>query len=343
MFRLSDILGKQKKEKTPPPVVPEASQPPAPLPPVEKEQMSVAGVFTSKYKTADAAHLQEFYSGAVIAAKQIYQLRATANYSAINTLTAEINSFLKNDADKGLLKLALADYQLAEGYLYQHAVNVCIITLHIGMHLGHEPSRLRELGVASLLHDIGLTRYLSLIGKQETFSKDEKKKVRDHPQQSVDILNNSIQGIEPVIIEAIYQEHERMDGSGYPRGLKEGAISEYAALIGVVDVYEALVHRRPYRNRQSFLGAVKIILAKKERFAYWAVKGLLDSVGLFPVGALVRLNTQELAVVIRHNEQSPLRPLVNIIIDSQGRDLREPKLSDLKENFMLHIKECVEE
>ena len=132
-----------------------------------------------------------------------------------------------------------------------------------------------------------------------------------------------------------------MDSSGYPRRLQGEQIGVYAQVIGLSDVYEAMTHRRPYRPAFIPYEAMKTILQDRPRFDREVVKALIRRIGIFPAGSAVRLNTKEIAVVTAHNPRSPLRPVVNIIFDAQGRRQEGPKRLDLAQNFVIYIEDSV--
>ena len=171
---------------------------------------------------------------------------------------------------------------------------------------------------------------------------EEYAKIKKHPKTSLEILKSAQGEIAQDIIDAIMQEHERLDGSGYPQGLKDKQISELAQIIGLADLYEAMVHQRPYRNKFSPLETVKLILNNKSAFDCRIIKILIEKIGIFPIGVLVRLNTQEIGTVIKENPRLPLRPVVNVFYDAAGKQLKDHKLIDLSVNPMIFIEECME-
>jgi HD-GYP domain-containing protein (c-di-GMP phosphodiesterase class II) len=342
MFRLSDIFSKHKetKDKSEPQVKEE--------PGTQSRQPMQEGIKISNIILNDedkdpinSAKAQEIYSEALSKAKQIYRpgLEEALNFNLnINTLIEKIVNSVNTD-NKALLKLCLTGYPSIGEYLYGHVVNVCILAVDLGLGLSFEPSRLNELGTAGFLHDIGEIKYLDIINKDGKLTSNEYIKVKEHPQKSVDILSRFNKELSIKIIDAVRQEHERVDGSGYPSGLKDEQINEYAKIIGLADVYEAMTHQRTYRGRYTSWEAIKEILGNKNAFDARIIKILIERIGIFPVGTFVRLNTKEIASVIKDNKKIPLRPVVNIILDASGKKLEEPKQVDLSENSVIYIEE----
>jgi HD-GYP domain-containing protein (c-di-GMP phosphodiesterase class II) len=143
------------------------------------------------------------------------------------------------------------------------------------------------------------------------------------------------------ILDAVRQEHERADGSGYPRGLVKEEIGEYAQIVGLADVYEAMMHRRPYRGKYTSLETVRIILKNKKVFSRKAIKALIEVFGLFPVDTLVQLNTKEIGVIVERNDDCISRPVIDVLIDSYGKELKQPRRVNMAENPVLYIDTCV--
>lgn len=138
--------------------------------------------------------------------------------------------------------------------------------------------------------------------------------------------------------EVAYQEQEREGGQGYPRGLKGDEIHDYAKIIGIVDVYEALTHHRPQRKGYMPHEAVKLILGtQKDLFSNDVKRLLLTKLSCFPLGSYVKLNSKAICRVIETNEDSPLRPTVEILFDSRGRKLPKKKVTSLIEAPLLYI------
>ncbi|MBU2064043.1 MAG: HD domain-containing protein [Candidatus Omnitrophica bacterium] len=252
----------------------------------------------------------------------------------------EIIGVLRNDANKFML-LFYQEYFAEKGYLYQHAVNVCILSLRIGMRSDYDHKRLALLGLAALLHDIGLSKFDRIISQPRRFDEQDYEEVKKHPLVGQDVLKKFAENIDLEIFEVIRQEHERLNGTGYPYGLKADAISEYAKIIGLVDTYEAMVHSRPYRSRLEGMEAMKELVKQKDAFDRNLLKHLINDMGIFCVGLFVELNTKEIGVVAKQNIKMPLRPLVNITHDAEGHKLEKQKIIDLARNCSIYIKNTV--
>ena len=176
---------------------------------------------------------------------------------------------------------------------------------------------------------LALSRYLDIINKPKRLNLQELSEVKQHPVIGPEMLGQISESLNESIFEVIRQEHERIDGSGYPEGLEDNEIIEYAQIVGLSDVYEAMIHNRPYRGKHTPLETIKTILSNKETFAHKLVKILIERIGIFPVGTMVQLNTKEIGQVLKGNPELPLRPVVNIIFDVLGKRLKTTRQINL--------------
>ncbi len=197
--------------------------------------------------------------------------------------------------------------------LVTNLLNVGILGSKVGTGLGYYGEELDRLAFAGLVHDIGLFAVpQSLITKTGRLTPEERMMIEQHPDlgyQLVHRMGASYQWLAKVIREA----HERYNGQGYPNRLKGRQISEMAQIIGVVDVFDALVSERPYRRRLFPHEAVKeLLVVERTAFPREILKALVEQLSVYPLGTTVRLSTGETATVHRINSQYPLRPLVRV-------------------------------
>ena len=144
-----------------------------------------------------------------------------------------------------------------------HSLHVAIYAVNLGNRLNLSDTRLSQLGTAGLLHDIGIKKIDDAIfTKEESLSSNETSQIQLHSAYSGDIAKaNAL--IDPDILQAILQHHENYDGSGYPKGLKEGEISNLASILSISEVFDALTSKRPYREKHSSFEALNIMLKEE--------------------------------------------------------------------------------
>ena len=208
--------------------------------------------------------------------------------------------------------------------------------------MGHAKPELIELGISALLHDMGMIEHLHLSNQARRLTAKEYSEVKNHPIKGLEILKK-IKNLNKIVPYVVHQHHERLDGSGYPRGLKGESISEYARIVGLADAYEAMVHQRPYRDKFLPLEGVREILNRKEAFEHKLIKILIEKIGVFPIGTLAELNTKEIILVVKLDHTIPLRPVVRvqIIREADGKKPKETKMLDLTTHSSIYIKKVV--
>ena len=229
-------------------------------------------------------------------------------------------------------------------YVTQHPVNVAVFAIKMADHLGFEKSKQVEIGMAGLLHDVGMAAVPdNVLYKKGRLDETEKKIFRQRPNFSSKILRTL--GPEyAYLAECAAQVYERIDGSGYPRGLKANEMHEYAQIIGLLDMYESLIHSRPQRGKRTTFAAVKeIINTSKKHFQKQYLKALLSVFTAFPIHSYVRLNSDAIGKVIETYPDQPLRPKIQILYDSQKRKVLTEKIVALPEDPLLHIVDSVSE
>lgn len=207
----------------------------------------------------------------------------------------------------------------AEEYAASHAVEVTILSLVMAINLGYSREQLMELGMGALLHDIGMVEIdQNIVNKQETLKEEEYNEVQLHAECGFDILQQE-HDISMLCRNIALQHHERWNGSGYPAGLKNYEIHEYARLVAIADVFSALTSDRPHRRGYSFDEAVEYITTMSGYyFDSRLVNGFLDSVRSYTTGSFVLLSTGDLAQVVDVHWQIPTRPTVRLLVKSAG-------------------------
>jgi HD-GYP domain-containing protein (c-di-GMP phosphodiesterase class II) len=327
MLRMSEILKKAEQEKLADSLLdpPLQSSPPEPvteklkpeskayeatssevedrkLEETEISEVRISPVIMNEAKVASDTETLNLYTETVSLMREILQVYQNCGYidtDRIKTQAERIVDQLSLNNEK-LLPLALTEECKDADYLSYHSVNVCILSIEVGLGLDYTKPKLIELGNSALLHDIGMVKYLHLCKQSDKLTASEYRGLKDHPTKGIEILKK-IKNLDQMTLDVVHQHHERSDGSGYPRGIKGESINEYAKIVGLVDVYEAMIHHRPYRDKLLPLQAMREILKKKNAFGKRLIKILIEKIGIYPLGSLVVLNTKERAEVVKLN------------------------------------------
>jgi len=224
----------------------------------------------------------------------------------------------------------LVDIRAIDDYTFGHSVNVCILALITGITLGYRRSSLIQLGTGALFHDIGKTLVpFQILNKPGPLTPEEYQAVCHHCRYGFDILSCQ-EGITPEVAMVALEHHERYDGTGYPQGLRGEEIHEFAAITGIVDVYDALTADRVYRRAYLPHEAYEMLAgAGNFRHDYRLVRAFLFNVAAYPSGTLVQLNTGEIGVVLRTPRGQSYRPRVQLLYNKDGSILKEKPEIDL--------------
>lgn len=242
--------------------------------------------------------------------------------------------------------LIMSKQETSDNYLLAHSVNVCILAVKLGIGMGYDRNRLNRLGMSAFLHDIGMLDICGLTDNSNELNIREIIEVKKHPERGRDLLAQmEIKTIvnENIHIAAIQQHHERIDGSGYPKGLKNGEIDEFARIIGIVDVYEALTHERKHRDKMISTEAIgAIVRTGDNKFGPDIVKALIEELSFYPIGSFVRTVTGEIGRVIKINKNMPIKPVIKLMFDRDGSKLTGREI-DLSQDTKYAIRSAIDE
>lgn len=251
----------------------------------------------------------------------------------ITPLAAVAEEMVDTMFTHGDAMLCLARIRAKDAYLMEHSMNVAILLANFGRYLGLERNVLKELTLGGLLHDVGkIMTPDEVLNKPGKLTDEEFGVMRQHVVHSYDILSNTA-GITPTMLEVAANHHERLDGTGYPQRLKGEQLSLYTRMSGIVDVYDAVTADRVYKQGMQPTQAFRILLKGVDlHFDADLVTRFIKCMGVYPVGTLVQLSNQRLAIVMQRNEQQPLKPVVKVIYHAGHRHYLEVQWLDLAKN-----------
>ncbi|MBI4611303.1 MAG: hypothetical protein HY726_20120 [Candidatus Rokubacteria bacterium] len=334
--RLSDLLRRRLEPASPPP---DRGPPPAPCAdsgPVPDQPSSLPKPDRGSPRLEDFEAASRVLQAAVETVEDLLETARNAADFPIAGAGKTVESLLQNlETGDALLVPFFAAGGLSRSPA-REAVNVCILSLKMGLELGYAPEELYKLGLAALLADIGTAwTPREVVGMREPLAAAERALVETHRRDGAKRLRQ----LGPQyawlaeVVEKLYQKAER------PRH-SEDRMDEYAAIIRLAGLYASLVHRRPFRGPLEGLG--EILQRERATLPDRILKALIRSLSMFPVGSLVRLNTGEIARVVRTNKDVPLRPVVALVV-RRGSWLEEPVVVDLRQSPLHQIEDSVAE
>jgi putative nucleotidyltransferase with HDIG domain len=225
--------------------------------------------------------------------------------------------------------MALTALKKYDNYTFTHMVNVSALAMAQARALNIEGPLLREFGFAALMHDIGkVNTPLDVLNKPDKLTKGEFDVMKRHVVDGAHILRRTpeMPALAPIVA---FEHHLKQDLSGYPENIGSRKLNLCTMIVSIADVFDALRSNRPYRQGLA-TARIRAIMGEQGNPAFNQVllKRFVNLMGLFPVGTLVRLTTEEVAVVTAEHPSDPFRPQVKIMTDGKGEKLEEPFLAN---------------
>lgn len=224
-----------------------------------------------------------------------------------------VDDILNSVMNSSEVLMILTDAYLYDEYIYQHSFQVTMYSVAIAKELGYRYEDIRLIGIGALLHDIGKLLIPSeILMKPGKFTEEEFEKMKQHARFGFDILRN-LHSVSLLVAHCAFQHHERIDGSGYPRGLVDFEIHPFAKVIAVADVFDALTSNRVYRKKMLPSDAISIIMEDRaKKFDARVVDAFLRSVVHYANGTIVLLSDGRRGIVSKQNLVDVARPWVRI-------------------------------
>ena len=282
-----------------------------PAPPMHYKE-SFASVFERNYNNAIQQLKKEFFNWEAGSPIDITKVRGFF-IPLLNTVLEDRTVIFDLNA-----------YSTPTDYIYHHCIATGLIAAVIAQKLSYERGIVIQMGLAGLLADCGMAKVDRRIrNKPDMLTESEFKEVQRHPHHSLNMIK-MIPVLKDAMKLAIFQHHERLDGSGYPKGNKVEGISKFAQIIAVADVFHAMTSERVYRSRSSAFKVVEMI--REEDFGKFdidVVKALISVVADLPLNTQVELSNFEIAEVMFINQYALTRPLVKILSTGEMLDLSQ--------------------
>ncbi|SBT05847.1 Metal dependent phosphohydrolase [Candidatus Propionivibrio aalborgensis] len=226
--------------------------------------------------------------------------------------------------------ISLARLKTADDYTYMHSVAVCALMIALSKQLKLDEKLTRSAGIAGLLHDLGKALMpMDVLNKPGKLTDEEFAIIKTHPEEGHKLLLGST-GADEMALDVVLHHHEKTDGSGYPKRLKDSEISLYAKMGAVCDVYDAITSNRPYKAGWDPAESLrKMAEWAKGHFDPTVFQAFVKSLGIYPVGSLVKLNSGRLGIVVEQAEKSLLTPRIKVFFSTRSNARIKPEIVDL--------------
>jgi putative nucleotidyltransferase with HDIG domain len=273
----------------------------------------------------DIATIRRLYDDAVSLAGTLWESARTEGIPDAHVARGMVDNLAQAVAQNRTALLALTALKNYDNYTFTHMVNVSLLTMGQARGLGIDGPLLREFGLSALMHDIGKVRTpTEVLNKPDKLTEAEFEIMKRHTIEGAEILRKTpeMPALAPVVA---FEHHLRVDGTGYPNGVKRQGLNLATMLCGIADVYDAMRSQRAYQ--QAFpTDRILAVLQRNDgkQFDQNLVRRFAQLVGIYPAGNLVRLDTGEIAVVVRTYAPDPYRPRVRIIMKRDGTRLDRP-------------------
>lgn len=244
-----------------------------------------------------------------------------------------IQSCVKSILRNANALLWLTQVKDQDEYTAEHSMRVGILAIAFGRFIGLKEHELETLGLCGMLHDVGKTKVPDeILNKPGRLSKIEFDIMKQHSVYGKEILEQK-RGVNKLITDTAHYHHERIDGKGYPENLSAAYLHRFVRMISIVDVYDAITSKRPYKDGSPAFDALKILYAERDKhFDSELTEGFIRMVGIYPPGTLVEMTNGEVGIVISANQNAKLRPKVELVMTSDKK-LRPSYVIDLSEDI----------
>ncbi len=250
----------------------------------------------------------------------------TINLKALKKSTNAIVASIFRNPEALLLMSQLSN---VNDYLVEHAINSCILMSAFSTWLELDEALIFDIAIGAFMHDIGkISIPKSILNKPEKLTPDEFEVMKKHVIYSKQILEK-IPGISPVSVNVAAVHHKRLDDSGYPQKLIDEKLSPWGCMIGIVDTYDAMTADRFFQPACTSQESFEVMKGNTQQFDEEILQQFINCIGLYPVGSLVELESDRLAMVYQPNRAEPERPTIVSFYDTMSRHAISPEIIDL--------------
>lgn len=288
-------------------------------PPPEKQR-------TFQEEIEEAASIHQNASNLIRTFMDDVRLGRGINTSAAKTMVSQCVQSILNTPDA---LMWLTQLKHKDEYTAEHSMNVCIMSIALGRHIGLSVEELNQVGLCGMMHDMGKMRVpLSILNCPGRLEPEEMAIMQSHTTHGMKLLMSS-KDMYAGAIDVAYSHHEQLNGNGYPRKLREEHITPYAKMVAIVDMYDAITSDRVYQKGRSHLDALNIMTKESGTHLDPSLTiRFIECIGIYPPGSIVEMNNGEVGIVVEVNPKQKIRPKIILLLD-EHKQPRNERLIDL--------------
>lgn len=307
------------------------------------KDLGIEEVYIKEKESTDEIVILKTEAGEAIRnkVKDILERHTYQNSSELANLSSAADNIISNILEEEKVVEKIFDIKERSADIYEHSISICSLAIITALKLGLEISKIHDIGVGCLLHDIGL-RYTTVNYNNralDTLDKQEIIEYKKHPIYGYSALKNE-EWLSDLSKAIILYHHERMDGSGFPLKTKE--IPFECRIVNVCDTFDEMICGIGYERVKVYEAIEYLKQLKEIMFDKGIVDTFLEFTAVYPAGSHVLTNEGELAVVLRQNRNFQDRPVIRIIRDKNGKDVREEVIKDLVKIHSVFIEKVID-
>lgn len=293
-----------------------------------KKQAQPKVIMTVQHEFAKASHAYEQYDRKLQVLHSDLTSGLNLNIRLLDEIVNDIVASVFRNENAMTILTRIKD---KHSYHWRHMINCAIFAAVFAKYLDYEKPVVLEFAMGALLHDLGQTKIpQGILSKPGKVTGAEMAVIKKHVAQSFGLVKNE-KGITSLMLDMIVNHHERLDGSGYPRGVNAKDLSRPARIMAIVDVYDAMTADRLHQDGDEPINVLRYLLANKKMFDGELVQLFIKCLGVHPVGTIVKLTNERLALVLEGNNENPIKPKVKLFYNAKHNHYVTPKDIDLSD------------
>jgi HD-GYP domain-containing protein (c-di-GMP phosphodiesterase class II) len=275
--------------------------------------------------------------------KKVLERFSTQSKLDLSELIHSADDIIEEVLHQKEILINITDIRKKDEFIYGHSVNVCALSVLLGLKLGFNKKRVKDIAIGALLHDIGKVLIPNdILNKTESLTLKEEEEIRKHVIYGFEAIKDEV-WLNPVSKVIVLTHHERVNGSGYPFKWSGDKIHDASKIVAICDVFDNLISNNLVGKPLKIYEAIEYLMNHQDQlFDSEILKCFIENVAIYPSGVGVITNTHEKGIVLRQNKKFPSRPVIRVIEDCDGTKVEDWKEIDLTESLTTFIVDTID-